>query len=93
MNKTLLLFLILFISHPVFAECRDMDAIGAADKEALNLLSGNVFRAGVVLKKHHPSLRKEVASYIQSNDLYYTVFSLVDESCKASVIKRTNGKY
>lgn len=78
-----------------FAECADFDAKQASDKSAQNYVGGKTFRSALILKKHLPSKRKEVASYVyvKSSDLYYTVYSLVDSDCEAQIIKRTNGKH
>ncbi|MCZ2722239.1 hypothetical protein O1D97_11465 [Marinomonas sp. 15G1-11] len=80
-------------SLSLYAECRDLDSIKSSNEKALKLLPGEVFLPGRVLKKHHPSEIKEVASYIKSGDLYYTVFSHINAECKATLIKRTNGKH
>ena len=83
----------LFVSTSSLAECADADAIESANIAAQDLLAGEVFLPGKVLKKHHPSKRKEVASYIKNINLHYTVFSLVNQDCESKVIKRTHGKY
>lgn len=92
--KLLVLFS-LTISSFTFAECSDFDAKLAADKDAQKYMSAKTFKNALVLKKHLPSKRKEVASYVyvKADDLYYTVFSLVDSKCKTKIIKRTNGKH
>ncbi|TYL49430.1 hypothetical protein FXV75_07985 [Marinomonas sp. IMCC 4694] len=79
----------------LFAECRDFDAKLAADKKAQSLLSGKKFKRALIVKKHLPSERKEVASYVfvKKDDLYYTVYTLVNSDCVAYFIKRTNGKH
>ena len=91
----LLVLLSLTISNFAFAECSDFDAKLAADKDAQKYMSGKTFKNALVLKKHLPSKRKEVASYVyvKADDLYYTVFSLVNSQCKTEIIKRTNGKH
>lgn len=72
------------------AECRDFDAITAADKKALSYFNhADVFHPGVILKVHHPSGKKEVASYIKSTDKYYSIFTLVDHECVVQFRKRT----
>ncbi|NVK75513.1 hypothetical protein C0J08_11215 [Marinomonas sp. CT5] len=85
----------LCFSSLIFAECRDFDAKQAADKAAQNLTGGKTFKRALILKKHLPSRRKEVASYIhvKETSLYYTIFFLVNDSCNAQFIKRTNGKH
>ncbi|WP_328797743.1 hypothetical protein [Marinomonas vulgaris] len=85
----------LLSSSLALAECRDDDAKFSADKKARSFMSGDTFMAAKVLKRHLPSRRKEVASYIyvKADDLYYTVYTLVNSACKADVIKRTKGKH
>ncbi|TDO99987.1 hypothetical protein DFP79_1006 [Marinomonas balearica] len=65
----------------------------ASDKYSEALMNGEVFKRAKVLKRHHPSKRKEVASHIKAGDLYYTVYTLVSNECSAHMIKRTQGKY
>lgn len=93
--KLLLGLAVILTSSFSLAECPDWDAKAAADKAAQKYVSGKTFKRAMVLKKHLPSRRKEVASYlyVKSDDLYYTVFSLVNSKCKAQIIKRTNGKH
>ena len=94
--KTLLLVTLLFISIDVRAlECADQDALTASMRasEALLGTPNEQFRKPRVLKRHHPSKRKEVATYFQQGDLYYTLFWLVSDTCQAGFIKRTKGKY
>jgi|TARA_R110000744_G_scaffold91327_1_gene177264 hypothetical protein len=85
----------LTLSFRAFAECSDFDAKLEADKAAQDLMSGKTFKSALILKTHLPSKRKEVASYIyvKADDLYYTVYSLVNSQCKTKIIKRTNGKH
>lgn len=82
-------------AHFSYAECPDFDAKLASDDIAQSYLNGKTFQRALVLKKHLPSMRKEVASYVyvKSSDLYYTVYTLVNSDCEAQVIKRTNGKH
>ncbi|WP_235890083.1 hypothetical protein [Maribrevibacterium harenarium] len=75
------------------AECDDRTAKDVANKAAEALMNGSSFRLPVVLKRHHPSRTKEVATYIKAGDLYYSVFYLVDGNCTPGFIKRTQGKY
>jgi len=79
----------------VFAECSDFDAKIASDETAEEYMKGKVFKRALILKKHLPSKRKEVASYIyvKADNLYFTVYSLINSQCKAEIIKRTNGKH
>lgn len=83
------------LSNTVLAECLDPDAKAAADKSAQQYVSGKTFKTARVLKKHLPSKRKEVASYVyvKADDLYYTVYALVNSQCNAAIIKRTYGKH
>jgi hypothetical protein len=72
------------------AECRDFDAIAAANKKAVSYYkNGTVFHPAVVQKIHHPSRKKEVASYIKTGEKRYSIFTLVDEDCKVEFRKRT----
>lgn len=85
----------LSVSSFAFAECSDFDAKLASDKTAENYMEGKTFKKALVLKKHLPSKRKEVASYIyvKADDLYYTVYSLINSQCQVKIIKRTNAKH
>ncbi|WP_233402232.1 hypothetical protein [Marinomonas ostreistagni] len=74
------------------AECSDKNAIEAAMSASQSVMNGNSFRKPKVLKRHHPSKRKEVATYFESDDLYYTLYWLVSDNCTAGFIKRTQGK-
>ncbi|BFM48322.1 hypothetical protein [Marinomonas sp. THO17] len=93
--KLFLGLLVVFSSSFSLAECTDRDAKAASDEAAQKYVAGKTFKRAMVLKRHLPSKRKEVASYlyVKSDDLYYTVFSLVNSKCEAQVIKRTNGKH
>ncbi|MBM6550283.1 hypothetical protein JQX58_04225 [Marinomonas ostreistagni] len=64
----------------------------AASERLLGLESSS-FKKPVVLKRHHPSKRKEVATYFERRDLHYTLYWLVFDDCQAGFIKRTKGKY
>ncbi|EAQ63294.1 hypothetical protein MED121_00070 [Marinomonas sp. MED121] len=78
-------------SSYLHAECRDLDAVTAADELALKFfVRAELFDQGKVLKRHLPSKRKETASYIKDGENYYTFFGLVDIDCNASIIKRTH---
>jgi hypothetical protein len=87
--------LCLTLSCLASAQCSDFDAKLEADKAAQDLMSGKTFKSALILKTHLPSKRKEVASYVyvKTDDLYYTVYSLVNSQCQAKIIKRTNGKH
>ena len=96
--KQLILIVICFgVSNVILAadECADFDAKLASDKSAESYVKGKTFKRALILKRHLPSKRKEVASYVfvKGTGLYYTVYSLVNSDCDAEVIKRTNGKY
>lgn len=82
--------LLLVLSLPATAECRDRDAIAAGEEHARSYFKkADVFHPGRVLKVHHPSRHKEVAAYVQTGDKRYSIFTLVDENCRARFIKRT----
>ncbi|ETX11650.1 hypothetical protein MUS1_09180 [Marinomonas ushuaiensis DSM 15871] len=87
--------LCLSVSNLTFAECNDFDAKMASDESAEKLMGGKVFKRALILKRHLPSKRKEVASYVyvKADGLYYTVYALINSKCKAEIIKRTNGKH
>ncbi|WP_221798295.1 hypothetical protein [Oceanobacter mangrovi] len=88
--RLLLLFSLLLVALPGQAECRDYDAKAAADKLAKSYFrTPQIFHPARVLKVHSPSGLKEVASYVQAADKKYSIFSLIDDNCKASFIKRT----
>ena len=71
-------------------ECRDRAAIGASDEFAKSLFrEADIFHPGKVLKHHHPEARKEIASYVQTGDKKYSIFTLVDAECQAVFRKRT----
>ena len=91
----LTILLSLTLTSVAFAECSDFDAKLAADKAGQKLMEGKTFKNALVLKKHLPSKRKEVASYVyvKADDLYYSVFFLVNSDCKTQFIKRTRGKH
>ncbi len=83
------------VAGSAFAECGDYDAKMASNKSAEEYVKGKTFKRALILKRHLPSKRKEVASYVfvKKTGLYYTVYSLVNSDCDAEVIKRTNGKF
>jgi hypothetical protein len=90
------LFLICFLlpySVVVEAEpvCSDRDAISASNDKALSYFGkqGEIFHVARVLKVHHPSRHKEVASYVKIRAKRYSIFTLVDVDCNARFIKRT----
>jgi hypothetical protein len=89
MRFLFLLSLLLFF-HIGHATCRDRDAWAASDALAQSFFKEvEVFRQARVLKVHHPSRRKEVASYIKAGERRYSIFTLVDEECRATFRKRT----
>lgn len=72
------------------AECRDRDAIAASDDRAKAFFrQAEIFHPGKILKVHHPSRRKEVASYVKTGNKRYSIFNLVDEECNVFYRKRT----
>jgi hypothetical protein len=84
------LIIYVFSVSYVQAECRDYDAIDAANKKAASYFkNGEVFHPAVVQKIHHPSRKKEVASYIKTGDKRYSIFILVDQECGVQFRKRT----
>ena len=88
--KYLLLLMLLLLSYTGYAMCRDRDAWAASDELAQKFFKeAEVFRPARVLKVHHPSRRKEVASYIKTGERRYSIFTLVDEGCQAVFRKRT----
>ncbi|GGY34608.1 hypothetical protein GCM10011297_04580 [Bacterioplanes sanyensis] len=81
---------LLAVIMPAVAECRDRDAMTASDELALRLLrQAEISHPAKVLKVHHPTKRKEIASYIKAGQRYYSIFTLVDEDCNAVFRKRT----
>jgi len=72
-------------------DCPDRDAKAASDDLALGYFrqKGEIFYPAKVLKRHHPSRHKEVASYVRYEAKHYSIFSLVSEDCDARFIKRT----
>ncbi|WP_157729957.1 hypothetical protein [Bacterioplanes sanyensis] len=64
--------------------------MAASDDLALKLLrNAEIFYPAKVLKVHHPTRRKEIASYIKVKNKRYSIFTLVDEECNAVFRKRT----
>tara|TARA_B110001454_G_C12542203_1_gene359902 strand:+ start:147 stop:464 length:318 start_codon:yes stop_codon:yes gene_type:complete len=77
-------------SNVSFAQCRDFEAIAAANTKAASYFKdGTVFHPGVIQKVHNPSGKKEVASYIKAGEKRYSIFTLVDEDCNVKFRKRT----
>ncbi|WP_430462830.1 hypothetical protein ACQUQU_08580 [Thalassolituus sp. LLYu03] len=90
--KAGILALSLLLAWPVMAEeCRDKDAKAAGDTKALSYFrqKGEIFHPARVLKVHHPSRFKEVASYVKYGDKHYSIFTLVNTQCVAHFRKRT----
>ncbi len=80
----------IFLSVNSVAECRDFDAMAAANKKAASYFkNGEVFHPAAIQKIHHPSRKKEVASYIKAAKKHYSIFTLVDHDCKVKFRKRT----
>ena len=72
------------------AMCRDRNAWAASNELAQSFFKeAEVFKPARVLKVHHPSKRKEVASYIKTGKRRYSIFTLVDSDCQAVFRKRT----
>jgi hypothetical protein len=81
---------VIFLSENSLALCRDLDAIAAGNEKAKSYFKeAEVFHPGVVQKVHHPSKKKEVASYVKAGDKRYSIFTLIDHDCKAQFRKRT----
>lgn len=81
---------LLFTGAFVEAECRDFDAMAAANEKANSYFKkSDVFHPAVVQKVHHPSRKKEIASYIKMGKKRYTVFTLVDADCEVKFLKRS----
>lgn len=81
---------LLFLAPVAYAECLDRDAKAAADDKATGYFKkAEIFHPARVLKVHHPSRRKEVASYVKTGEKRYSIFTLVDDDCNARFIKRT----
>lgn len=79
-----------FFTQSTLSECRDFDAMAAADKKAKSFYkNGKVFHPAAIQKIHHPSRKKEVASYIKTGEKHYSIFTLVDHDCKVEFRKRT----
>ena len=80
----------IFLSENTHAECRDLDAIAAANKKAVSFFkNAEVFHPAVIQKIHHPSRKKEVASYIKAGKKRYSIFTLVDHDCLVEFRKRS----
>lgn len=90
MNIMIRFVLLVLVGSNAIAECRDFDAIAAANEKATSYFkNGEVFHPAVVQKKHHTSGKKEIASYIKSGEKRYSIFTLVDTDCKVTFRKRT----
>lgn len=86
----ILIFVTLLVSVSSQAECRDRDAIAASDESAKAFFrKAEIFHPGKILKVHHPSRRKEIASYVKTGKKRYSIFNLVNEECKVVYRKRT----
>lgn len=93
MKHLIIVALSIFSMSAYSVECSDRNALAAALKSSKNAMTGQSIKRPIVLKRHHPSKSKEVATYVKSGDLYYTLYWLVYDDCKAGFIKRTKGKY
>lgn len=92
-NQALIVIIILAFAKDTYAECSDRNSIAAAMSASDSVLGGESYKSPVILKRHHPSKRKEVATYYKRSDLYYTLYFLVGNDCQAQFIKRSRGKY
>ncbi len=88
-NSLLFLLMFMLLSPFAFAECSDYESMMQADKGSKAFLGRDteIFQRAVVLKRHHPSHQKEVASYAKAGGQYYTMFFIIDNNCKAFYIK------
>jgi hypothetical protein len=81
---------LLLLTPMAYAECLDRDAKAASNDKAKSYFkTAEIFHPARVLKVHHPSRQKEVASYVKTGKKYYSIFTLVNEDCQAHFIKRT----
>ena len=72
------------------AMCRDAQARTASNEKALSYFKkGETFQAAKILKVHHPSGVREVASYVKNKGMSYVIFTQVNQDCMAKFIKRT----
>lgn len=88
----LMIVVSVLLATPARAEesCTDQKAVQASDALGKQYFrDGKVFHKGKVFKHHSPSGIREVASYIQTGELRYSIFTLVDPACKARFMKRT----
>lgn len=87
---TLCLLLITGFSNFALAECDDYKSKQLADEGSIAFLGKGteIFQQATVLKRHHPSHQKEVASYAKAGGRYYTMFFIINNDCKAFFIKR-----
>jgi len=87
---SLLLVSALLASASVEAMCRDAQARTASNEKALSYFrKGETFQAAKILKVHHPSGVREVASYVKNKGMSYVIFTQVNQDCVAKFIKRT----
>jgi len=92
MRVLFILTALVWLTVPASAEeCRDKEAIAASDAKALSYFrkQGEIFHPARILKVHHPSRLKEVASYVRYGEKHYSIFTLVDAGCSAHFRKRT----
>ena len=91
--KALIPLILVLTAWPVQAiePCRDQAAKDASDDKALSFFrkQGDIFHPAKVLKMHHPSRIKEVASYVKFGEKRYSIFNLVTPDCRAVFRKRT----
>lgn len=80
-----------FIKQAHAQNCGDLQAARAANEKALSFFQdAEVIRRAKILKYHHLSNKREVASYIKTQDnKKYTVFTLVNMQCDTRFIKAT----
>lgn len=87
------LCLCLCLAQTSNAQCRDEQAKQAGNDKALSYFNKATLLPLYptrIQKRHHPSKKKEVASYVKLADgRIYVIFTLVDENCIAHFRKRT----
>ncbi|SEI37338.1 hypothetical protein SAMN05421831_10124 [Allopseudospirillum japonicum] len=80
-----------FVKQGYAQNCDDLQAARVANEKALSFFQdAEVIRRAKILKYHHLSNKREVASYVKTKDnKKYTVFTLVNMQCNTRFIKAT----
>ena len=95
MNKTIsIIFSGILLTQSSVANavdaCSDTDATAASESLAQSFFQqSELFEKSRVLKEHSPSHKKEVVSYVKTQDRSYSIFTLVNTQCEAYFVKRT----